>query len=163
MHPITKKLIEKVSQGDSPSEALSKVLDETNGNSLPPVNSSPRPKVLAMDFDGTIVHYNNAAEIGELIPGVVDELRNIKKAGWVIVIWTSRPDVDSVRKILDKMGVPYDLINENPYIPEDAPKEIVNSRKIFADVYVDDRALSFDGKAEGLAARVTNFTPWYWR
>lgn len=153
MHSSTRKLIELVAAGRSPALALSTVLGEQNKQA--PIE---HPRVVAFDLDGTLLSYDgDHTAIGKPLPGIIGELQKIKDAGWYISIWTCRGDLEGVKEALDSYGVPYDFINENPHGPPDG------SSKIFAHVYVDDRALSFDGKVEGLADRVTKFKPWYQR
>lgn len=116
-----------------------------------------RPMVVAVDLDGTLCEYHEGApaEIGTPIPGMIDELRALDAAGWVIVIWTVRPDTEELRKQLDALGVPYSYLNENPHGPPDG------SNKIYADVYLDDKAMTFNGDTKGLAQRILGFRPWH--
>ena len=91
-------------------------------------------KYIAFDFDGTLcVH--SYPEIGEPIKDNIDLLKIHKKMGNVIIIWTGREgkDLENMIEWLKKYNIPYDYINENP--------EIIgfNARKIFADIYYDDR------------------------
>lgn len=153
MHSTTRKLIELVATGRDPASALSAVLGEQNKST--PIE---HPRVVAFDLDGTLLSYDgDPSHIGKPLTGVVAELQKIKDAGWLIAIWTCRGDLEEVKTALDSYGLPYDFINENPHGPPDG------SSKIFAHVYVDDRAISFDGKVAGLADRVTKFKPWYQR
>jgi hypothetical protein len=116
-----------------------------------------KPKVVAVDLDGTILKQVPYPTMGEALPGFREELEILKRLGWVIVIWTCRgpAEYDAVRAQLDAHGIPHDYINENPYgVPNGSPK-------IYADVYVDDRGLRFEGEARGLAARVMSHRPWH--
>ncbi len=67
-------------------------------------------------------------------------MAELKKRGFVIVIYTCRANTWDVEKYLQEHGIPYDFVNENPYQPPDA-----HPRKLYADIYVDDRAISFQG------------------
>jgi len=100
-----------------------------------------RPKVVAVDFDGVIVECNGWKghnHFGRVKKGAVEALREFKERGYVIVIWTTRYNEEGIRKFLKDNGVPFDFINENPFGPPDT------SRKIYADVYLDDRAVRFE-------------------
>lgn len=74
------------------------------------------------------------------MPGAREAMKYLKETGWKIVIWTARHDLDHVRDILMHEGVPFDHINEEP--ETDANNY---SRKIRADVFVDDKSFQFDG------------------
>jgi hypothetical protein len=113
--------------------------------------------VLAVDCDGTLLEYKKPPEFGQPHPGIIDEIRKVKAAGWHIVIWTCRNDSLQLRKHLEKHGVPFDFVNEYPYWPPDG------SAKISAEVYLDDRAMAYCGSAEGLAEKILAFKPWYKR
>jgi|WetSurMetagenome_2_1015567.scaffolds.fasta_scaffold15150_3 hypothetical protein len=114
---------------------------------------SIRPKVLAVDLDGTILHDEFPAK-GDPIDGMKEQLEALRELGWKIVIWTVRDDNEGVAKHLKKHGVPFDYINENPFGP---PKQ---SRKIYADAYLDDRAIPFSGNPKNIARTVSEFKTW---
>lgn len=116
-----------------------------------------RPNILAADLDGTILKYRDFEEpLGEPIPGIQRELAAVKAAGWAVIIWTVRRNISAIKEHLDKHKVPYDYINENPWGPDND-----SSRKIAAHVYLDDRAMQFNGDTTGLAEKVLAFKPWY--
>jgi len=115
-------------------------------------------KVLAVDLDGTLLKYSGwkgETEFGEPIPGVKEVLQQVRDAGWAIVIWTIRNQPEALSAHLNKHNIPFDYINQNPYGP---PR---TGPKIFADVYLDDRAICFQGETTGLVERILNFKPWY--
>jgi hypothetical protein len=113
--------------------------------------------VVAVDLDGTLCEYRDGApdDIGPLNDGMLRELKALEAAGWVIVIWTVRKDSEGIRRQLDALGVPYSYINENPHGPPNG------SNKIYADVYLDDKAMTFNGDTKGLAERIIKFRPWH--
>lgn len=100
--------------------------------------------IIAIDFDGTIVDHEYP-EIGKLKKNVQRVLRRIKDDGHDIIIWTVRSKVnDAISKAVDALhvaGIEYTCIND------DAPQVKYEwgwadfSRKIYADVYIDDRNL----------------------
>lgn len=117
-----------------------------------------RPKILALDLDGTVLNYDSGYardEFGEAVRGMVEELEKLREAGWKIVIWSCRPDSPEMRKHLDAQEIPYDYVNDHPWNGPDGP------RKIFADVYADDRNVLFNGIAAGFADRVMAHQPWW--
>jgi len=123
-----------------------------------------RPKILALDFDGTLCEYEGwkgPAHFGKVIPEVLEELYKLKREAkaegeeWAIVINTTRRTDHALKSHLDKNNVPYDYINKHPWQPPGS------SYKMTADVYLDDRALRFNGSATGLARRIReNAQPW---
>ncbi len=95
---------------------------------------------LAVDFDGTIAHYKGYAGRGvflDPIPGAARALRSLKARGWSIVVFTCRTEEDELRAYLDTHGIPYDAIN----VGLDPSMEC--SGKVYADIYLDDRAVTF--------------------
>jgi len=112
-----------------------------------------RPKVLAVDLDGTLLE-DDHPDLGKPIPGVVAVLRAVRAAGWKITVWTVRDEDAEVRKHLKAADVPFDYINENPFGPTNG------SRKIYADVYLDNHAIQFNGETRGLAEEIINFKSW---
>jgi len=117
-----------------------------------------RPRILALDLDGTLLSYDGnwaLNEFGEVLRGWLEELGTLRENGWKIVIWSCRTDTAELRAHLDAQEVPYDYINEHPWNGSDNP------RKIQADVYVDDKAISFEGIPTGMANRIMNFQAWW--
>jgi hypothetical protein len=117
-----------------------------------------RKKVLAIDMDGTLLQYDGwkgDAHYGDPNPGMKQMLEEIRKAGWLIVVWTTRGGDGAIRNHLAKHQIPFDYINKNPGGPPSS------SPKIFADVYLDDRAVRFEGTTEGLAKKILEAKPWF--
>jgi hypothetical protein len=117
-----------------------------------------RPKILALDLDGTVLNYDGGYspnEFGEAIRGMVEELEKLQESGVKIVIWSCRGDSPEMREHLKSQGVPYDYINDHPWNGPDGP------RKIHADWYLDDKSIEFNGIAAGLAERVLSHQPWW--
>lgn len=100
-------------------------------------------KTIAVDFDGTIVTMD-FPEIGTLKPYAKETVEVLKNEGHNIIIWTCRyaEKEDEVREFLRENEIPYDTINDH------VPQDIVNlrhlkpeTRKVFADIYIDDRSI----------------------
>lgn len=99
-------------------------------------------KVIAVDFDGTLCR-NAWPEIGEPNTELIGQLVEEQKNGAAIILWTCR-----ARRMLkdavtwaEKQGLNFDYVNRNA--PERIRAFKNDSRKISADVYVDDRAAAF--------------------
>ena len=109
------------------------------------VTSDSRPPILAVDLDGTII--NEKTE--ELIPGAKDALLGLRKKGWKIIVWTARGDAETyVPKLLERLGVPYDAVNDN--LPGIGDK----SRKIYFDAVVDNKNVDFHDGWESVARQL---------
>lgn len=96
------------------------------------------PKVIAVDFDGTLVE-NKYPEIGAAKEDVLNYCKGEQKAGTRIILWTNR-----VNKYLEDAiawckanGLKLDAVNDN--IPEVVEFFGTNTRKIFANEFIDDR------------------------
>lgn len=89
--------------------------------------------VIAIDFDGTITTKNCFPEISELRPHVVETIKNLQAHGHKCILWTCRegPSLDRARQFLNENGIKMDGYNYSPYM--------LQSRKIVADVYIDDK------------------------
>lgn len=107
---------------------------------------------IACDFDGTIV-IDDFPEIGAERKHVTDVLRRLHAAGHVLILWTCRRDQDERNYLTEavefckSIGLDFHYINDNPM--NEWPSQ---PRKVYAHVYLDDRALHVDDihKLEGL-------------
>lgn len=95
-------------------------------------------RILAIDFDGTIRKCKRATDEGyELMPNCKQVLKQLYIEGHRMILWTCRSHawLEDVIAFLQKEDILkyFECINENV-------KEIVwwNTRKIYADVYIDD-------------------------
>lgn len=96
--------------------------------------------IIAVDFDGTI----NSAEwpaLGRPLPFCADTLRKLKAAGHYIIIWTCREGKEQTAAVnwLLEHEIPFDRIND--HYPANITKYGGDARKVFADLYIDDRQL----------------------
>lgn len=100
-----------------------------------------RAKIIAVDFDGTLCE-NRYPEIGEPYPMVISTLRFLKLMGCKLILWTCREGAELEQAVLwcGRHGLFFDKINEN--IPDVVERWGTNSRKVFANVYFDDRSLN---------------------
>lgn len=96
--------------------------------------------IFAIDFDGTIV-VDRYPNIGEPIPEAIDTIREIKRLGQKIVIWSCRvePQFSEMRDFLILNDILFDYINEN--CPTKISYYNNDTRKIGADYYVDDKII----------------------
>ena len=100
-------------------------------------------EIIAVDFDGTLCE-NNWPGIGKPNERLIQDLILRKQGGAKIILWTCRTG-DMLVEAVDwcyNQGLTFDAINDN--VPESIEKFGSNSRKIFADVYYDDKAVTVD-------------------
>lgn len=100
--------------------------------------------VIAVDFDGTIVQ-NAYPEIGAPKYDVITALKYLQAAGNTLILWTCRDgnDLDAAVKYCEKLlGLHFDYINTDT--DEALERYSGRSRKVGADFYIDDKALSPD-------------------
>jgi len=95
--------------------------------------------IIAVDFDGTLVDHRYP-EIGAVKEGAKEAMKAFKKAGHKIVVWTCRAgqEEQNVRQFLLQNDVPFDSVNTP------APGADLGTRKIYADVYIDDKGIRFE-------------------
>lgn len=115
---------------------------------------------LCVDFDAVIAQYDSfkgKGKFGEPIEGAKQYITRLAMDGWRIIIHTTRSETDQIIKYLEKHEIPYDYINHNPVNYELG----CNPGKPMADVYLDDRAITFDGDWEATYLKIQNFREWW--
>ena len=92
--------------------------------------------IVAVDFDGTLSLDAQYPNIGRFNTRLYEALMKLKGIGWSIVLWTCREGKELREAVIwcANNGLEFDAINENP------PEVPFKSRKVVADMYVDDRA-----------------------
>lgn len=91
--------------------------------------------IIAVDFDDTITESSEYPIMGKIRPEAVRVLKRLKEAGHILILWTCREGEyleEAVNALIDN-DVYFDCVNEN-YVS-------AQTRKIIADLYIDDRAL----------------------
>ena len=100
-----------------------------------------KPETFAVDFDGTLCE-NAWPDIGEPYYDMINWIKRLRTNGHKIILWTCREGMDLVDAIVwcADQGLFFDAVNDNL---EDLKRQFGgNSRKILADFYVDDKAVS---------------------
>lgn len=111
-------------------------------------------KTVVFDFDGVIHSYVSGWQGAATIPDppvdgikeVIDELRKDYKVVVVSTRCYQEGGIEAIREYLSKYGIVVDD---------------VTGEKPPAVVYVDDRAITFDGDTKGLVDKIRHFRPWY--
>jgi hypothetical protein len=96
------------------------------------------PLKIAIDFDGTIVEHKYP-EIGKEIMFAFQTLRALQEQGHQLILWTYRTgkELDDAVEYCRRNGVEFYAINSS--YPEEVFDEDYDSRKIDADLFIDDR------------------------
>lgn len=102
-----------------------------------------RALTIGVDFDGTLCT-GSWPEIGEPNYDLITKLKELKKNGTRLILWTCRmkEQLEEAVQWCSEQGLLFDAINDN--LPE--VKELFggNSRKICCDYYIDDKSCSQD-------------------
>lgn len=100
------------------------------------------PYIIAVDFDGTIAG-NDYPEILSVNEPVITLLRAAKNAGAKLILWTCRNGelLHNAVVYCKQHGIYFDAVNRN--IPEVIAMFGVDSRKVYANEYWDDKAVVF--------------------
>jgi len=91
---------------------------------------------IAIDFDGTIVEHKYP-EIGKELLFAFETMKELQKKNHQLILWTYRTgkELDDAVEFCRKNGIEFYAINRN--YPEEQ-WDSNTSRKIQADVYIDD-------------------------
>ncbi|MFZ4455885.1 MAG: BT0820 family HAD-type phosphatase [Bacteroidales bacterium] len=94
--------------------------------------------IIAIDFDGTIVEHAYP-KIGKQIPFAFEVLRKLKEDGHQLILWTIREGelLDEAVSFCERHGIIFNGVNRN--IDDEIDGFL--SRKINADLFIDDRNL----------------------
>lgn len=96
---------------------------------------------IAVDFDGTLCE-ECFPKIGTENGQLILTLKRMKDEGHKLILWTCRAG-EQLQDALDWCrfrGLEFDAVNEN--LPEHIAKYGGDTRKAFADVYIDDKSVT---------------------
>ncbi len=117
-------------------------------------------KAIAIDFDAVVSEYygwQGKGVFGVPVKGAKESLDWLKQAGYRVIINTSRQETWLIAEYMEKHSIPYDYINFNP----ENVRLHLSPVKVVADVYIDDRALRFDGNWKKTLLEAVHFKPWW--
>ncbi|MCH8545653.1 MAG: hydrolase [Cryomorphaceae bacterium] len=99
---------------------------------------NPNAKIIAVDFDGTIVE-DAYPKIGKPMPFAFEALKKLSAEGHRIILWTYRygKELRDAVDFCESNGLEFYAVNKS--FPEEEFDRRKMSRKINADVFVDDR------------------------
>lgn len=110
-------------------------------------------KTIALDFDGVIHKYTSKWVSEDVIPdepvdGIKEFIDDLNKT-YRVVIYSARAKTEKGKEAMKKWLKENDITIEKIYY-----------EKPMAFVYIDDRAIRFDGNVNGLKEQIDNFVPW---
>lgn len=96
--------------------------------------------IIAVDFDGTIVEHKYP-HIGKEIPFAIETLKRLKEERHTLILWTVREGklLDEAINFCKERGLEFYAVNSN--YPEEQKTHDHFSRKLKADLFIDDRNL----------------------
>ena len=111
-------------------------------------------RTVVFDFDGVIHSYTSGFIGIDNIPdppveGIKDTIAQLRKEGYKVVVVTTRATQPAGKFAVIRW------LHKHRIAVDD-----VTGQKPPAMVYVDDRAICFNGNTEGLVEQVKNFEPW---
>lgn len=103
------------------------------------ISSFKQSLIIAIDFDGTIVEHRYPF-IGKIRPFAFETMEKLQIKGHRLILWSHRAGqkLDEAVKFCLLHGIEFYAVNKN--FPEEVWDEN-DSRKILADIYIDDRNL----------------------
>lgn len=96
--------------------------------------------IIAVDFDGTIVEHAYP-HIGTEIPFAIETLKKLQLEKHRIILWSVREGklLDEAVDFCHKRGLDFYAVNKD--FPEETRDNKLLSRKLKADLFIDDRNL----------------------
>lgn len=100
-----------------------------------------RNRIIAVDFDGTLCR-DEFPQIGTANDSLICRLKEHRMQGDRVILWTCRVGgrLQEAIAFCRARGLEFDAVNEN--LPEVIEQFGGDSRKIFADIYIDDRSVN---------------------
>ena len=98
-----------------------------------------RPIIVAVDFDG-ILCQDKFPEIGKPNYGMISFIRRLQDSEIETILWTSRINnrLSKAVEWCEDRGLHFTAINDNT--PNNKEEYGTNPRKVYADIYIDDRS-----------------------
>jgi phosphoglycolate phosphatase-like HAD superfamily hydrolase len=114
-------------------------------------------KTVVFDFDGVIHSFASGWKGPTCIPdppvpGIIEAIRRIHEAGYEVVIVSARCSSIFGKMAIENWLDQYGLTQVVDRVCKEKPPAIV---------YIDDRAICFNGHPENLLQQIQSFQPWY--
>lgn len=99
-------------------------------------------RIYAVDFDGTL-NLGKYPILGQPNLELIEYLKDRQQSGDMIILWTCREGdlLKSAVKYCKNYGLVFDAINDN--VQDNKDRWGNNTRKVFADYYIDDKNMYF--------------------
>lgn len=99
--------------------------------------------IYAVDFDNTLA-VTRFPEIVEPKAKVVAAVKMLKANGHKVILWTSRAgkNLEAAVEWCQEQGIVFDAVNEP--LPEQMDRWGNDTRKVYADFYIDDKAMTVE-------------------
>lgn len=122
------------------------------------IDFSTLPPIMAVDFDGTLVR-DKFPEIGAERENFCKVIRILQKMGVKSILWTSRTGsaLDEAIEWCEDHDLHFDAINKN--LPEVIELTGTDTRKVYANVYFDDRNRSISDSL--MNSRIEDIWKWF--
>jgi hypothetical protein len=120
-----------------------------------PMSSLPSGRRISFDFDGVLHSYTSgwlgATAIPDPpVPGMADAIRRLQSLGWEVVVCSSRARYSDGKDAICQWLLDHGF-----------PGMEITCEKLPAEIYVDDRAIRFDGCVPELLNAIDSWTgPW---
>ena len=112
-----------------------------------------KKKTIAFDFDGVIHRYSKGWQDGDIydepVEGIGIVIDQLRLAGYQVVIYSTRCATEEGIVAMTDWLNEYNIKVDGFY-----------TEKPPAIIYVDDRAINFNGNCEKLIKDIQNFKPW---
>lgn len=119
------------------------------------------PMTVAIDFDGVLHGYSQGWQDGRIydppVAGSREALEAMKAQGWKIYIYSTRSNKLYHKEQFKDQELAMKIWLEEHKIPYD---RIWGFGKPMAEIYIDDRALTFRGNWEETLREAQEFSPW---
>lgn len=108
--------------------------------------------IIAIDFDGTLCE-DKYPDIGKPNEEIIRFVKDQQEKGVKFILWTCRGAEKLNEAVLwcEEQGLVFDSVNDN--LQEVVNKWQMNVRKVYADIYIDDKALSVEELHERIRSR----------
>lgn len=107
--------------------------------------------IIAVDFDGTLCDHEYPG-IGKPNVKLIELVKDLRAKGAQLVLWTCREGIQLEDAIVwcREFGLEFDAVNENAPGVKEKIGVMLATRKIYADIYIDDRGIHPDRILEGV-------------
>lgn len=96
------------------------------------------PKIIKIDFDGTIVE-DKFPQIGDPLPGAIDVILDLQNSGYHLILWTCRngTHLEDAVSFLRYRGIVFDVVNRSH--PQNPFAHLQPGPKPYAHYHIDDK------------------------